>query len=131
MKICYILRGLPGSGKSTFAASLRPLSCVVCSADDYFMRDGAYRFDPNKLGKAHTCCMLKFKQAISAQVQIIVVDNTNTTKREYREYQRLAKESGYKVIIKKFECSIEDSVKRNTHNVPEATIRKMHSRFED
>jgi hypothetical protein len=51
-----VCRGLPGAGKSTYVATLSP-GAVVCSADSYFVGpDGAYRFDPAKLGQAHEAC---------------------------------------------------------------------------
>jgi hypothetical protein len=39
-----------GKWNSTFK-----IRAVVCSADNFFMNDGVYQFDPAKLGNAHTC----------------------------------------------------------------------------
>ena len=47
----FIMRGLPGSGKSTIVRHIRdkyqPITdVVVCSADDYFLQeDGNYNYD--------------------------------------------------------------------------------------
>ena len=55
---CIIMRGLPGSGKSTRArqhvAAAAGAGSTVCSADDYFVAlgGGKYRFDPRQLGAA-------------------------------------------------------------------------------
>ena len=40
----YIIRGLQGSGKSTLAKKIasKSLDSVICSADDYFYKDGKY-----------------------------------------------------------------------------------------
>jgi predicted ATPase len=38
-KKLYIVRGLPGSGKSTFAEALVGSDFLVCEADKYFMVD--------------------------------------------------------------------------------------------
>ena len=55
MKNLYIVRGLPGSGKSTFAKSIaKPYQ--VFEADQYFMKNGKYKFDPTKLKEAHNDC---------------------------------------------------------------------------
>jgi ABC-type proline/glycine betaine transport system ATPase subunit len=55
--ILFIIRGLPGSGKSTLGRSIRGLSGGVpdcLSADDYFVgADGVYRFSPSGLPGAH------------------------------------------------------------------------------
>ena len=41
-KVLYIVRGIPGSGKSTFAKSL---GGTHFEADMFFMKDGEYKFD--------------------------------------------------------------------------------------
>ncbi len=53
-KTVYIMRGLQGSGKSTLAKKIasKPNS-VVCSADDYFYRDGKYEWKASEMKAAH------------------------------------------------------------------------------
>ena len=46
MKAIYLLRGLPGAGKSTVA---KRLGGEHYEADMYFMQDGEYKFDGAKL----------------------------------------------------------------------------------
>lgn len=56
MPLCTILRGAPGSGKTTWALANRQTS-TLCSADHYFTGpDGVYRFDASKIGLAHAAC---------------------------------------------------------------------------
>ena len=45
-KILYLLRGVPGSGKSTVAQNI---GGTHFETDKYFMVDGEYKFDPTKL----------------------------------------------------------------------------------
>lgn len=54
MTTLYLIRGIPGSGKSTFAQNLYSFGMVeaVIEADDYFYTDGVYQFDPSMLGSA-------------------------------------------------------------------------------
>ena len=66
-----ILRGLPGSGKSTRAASVceaaaaAHMRSAVCSADSFFVgRAGRYVFDARKLGQAHAHCLAQFIAAL-------------------------------------------------------------------
>ena len=48
-KVMFIMRGLPGSGKSTIMkliAEKYKTTVTVCSADDYFLQeDGTYLYD--------------------------------------------------------------------------------------
>lgn len=55
----YLIRGIPGSGKSTFAQQLLAAEVVdsVFEADHYFYDvDGRYVFDASKIGEAHSRC---------------------------------------------------------------------------
>ena len=86
MKV-YILRGVSGSGKSTEAMRLASNNKdIICSADDYFMKNGEYKFDPSKLGEAHGECLAKFRALVKAGAETIIVDNTNTQWWEIRPY---------------------------------------------
>ena len=47
-KVLFLLRGLPGSGKSTLVKQIQAAyaESAVCSADDYFLQeDGTYNYD--------------------------------------------------------------------------------------
>ena len=51
MKTLIILRGVPGCGKSTVAEVLSNNGKYpVCTADDFFMKDGEYKWNPKQLG---------------------------------------------------------------------------------
>ena len=134
-KLAVILRGIPGSGKSTKARQIAEKhdGTVICSADDYFVgEDGVYRFDVNKIGQAHGACKRKFADALKARESVVIVDNTNTRHREYKDYVREAKNYGYEVkVIKIPLIDAELAAERNTHGVPLETIKKMIARFED
>ncbi len=64
MKNLYLLRGIPGAGKSTLA---KQLGDAHFEADSYFMIDGEYQFDPTKLRKAHEWCQ--------GQVELAMIQN--------------------------------------------------------
>lgn len=133
MKKVYIMRGLPGAGKSTWIKNNTP-GAVVCSADHFFEKSGTYQFDPTNLGKAHAECFAKFQKALERGAETIVVDNTNTTKWEFEKYQNLANLHGYDVeLVKIFDggLSDEDLANRNTHGVPLENIRRMRSRWQE
>ena len=132
MKELIILRGLPGSGKSTRAKELATDESIICSADDFFIHNGIYRFDANRLHEAHETCFAKAKQAMILNTQTIIIDNTNTQKWEYQKYLDLAYMYGYEVDIEMIGnlTDIEIYHKRNTHNVPKEAIERMAKRFE-
>ncbi len=127
MPSCFILRGLPGSGKS-YLADL--LGHAVCSADNYFYKDGIYKFDPKKLNSAHKDCVNDFQYYIYMRRNVIV-DNTNLAKREYDHYVEYATYHGYDVTILTVETVLTDEqlAKRNTHGVPVETIKRMRARM--
>lgn len=124
-KILYIVRGLPGAGKSTLATKLcGPLS--VFSADDYFVDDNyEYHFDANKLNEAHEYCYNWVEKAMQENVPSIAAANTFTKLDYMHGYKKLAERYGYKTI----EVTVKSDFK-SIHNVPDAVIAKMYKEFE-
>lgn len=124
-----ILRGISGSGKSTFAKENYP-SAVVCSADDYFMVDGEYKFDFTKLSQAHGTCFKKAAEALEFG-QDVVVDNTNTQVWEMSPYVLLAQSYNAEIEIVLLDCPASVAAVRNCHGVPTAAVEGMAERMED
>ena len=129
-KILYIVRGIPGSGKSTFA---KTLGGTHIEADQYFVDvDGNYNFDGGKIKLAHEYCRAQteaWMRTDGTQVNVdrIVVSNTFTQEWEMKHYFELAKEYGYKV----FTIIVENRHGgKNVHEVPEDKIQMMKDRFE-
>ena len=124
-KILYVVRGIPGSGKSTFA---KTLSDNHYEADMYFLdQESNYVFDGTKIKNAHAWCLDKVKTDMAVDREKIVVSNTFTQEWEMEPYFELAKEFGYKV----FTIVVENRHGgTNVHNVPEDKIEQMKKRFE-
>ena len=150
-KICYILRGLSGTGKSTLAKNLEAMignmnskyrrkyniKSKIFSTDDLFMVDGEYQFDPSKLGEYHAKNLENATQFMVEQkdsgVSHCIIDNTNTQSWEYEKYVEAAKENGFMVQIISIAWKREDIplyAERNSHGVPEEAIQRMADRWE-
>lgn len=135
MNKVIILRGLPGSGKSTWVNNNVNDKSVVCSADDFWMKDGEYNFNPKLLGKAHQECKFKYTRLLETDLGnnklVAVVDNTNTSAKEIKFYLNMAEELDIDIEIILFSCTVETSAKRNIHNVPLAILEKMNNKLKN
>jgi predicted kinase len=130
MKI-IVMRGLPGSGKSTWIWKNYPTGTVICSADDFWIQDdGSYRFDPELLGIAHKQCKDKFAQSVLEKKLLVIVDNTNTSMKEMKFYLDEAEKAGFILKLVYCKCSIDTACARNVHSVPRTVIERMYSRLE-
>lgn len=121
-----IVRGIPGSGKSTFAKMLTAYSRIF-EADQYFYdSDGNYKWDRNKLHKAHQWCQNQVEKQMGMGTDRIVVSNTTTTEKELKPYLELADKYDYQVhtVIVENRHGGE-----SIHDVPEEAIEKMKNRF--
>ena len=127
-KILYIVRGIPGSGKSTFAKTLVKKDYCHKEADMFFVnREGNYKFEPSKIKDAHKWCQEEMDFLMRLEHSPVVVSNTFTQEWEMEPYFELAKKYGYKV----FTVIVENRHGgTNEHNVPEDKIEQMKTRFE-
>lgn len=129
IKTLYITCAASGSGKSTYAKKLKDENpnLVVCSADNYFIKDGVYTFNPSGLGAAHQQCEFEAQVGMAKGLETIV-DNTNTQWKSIEIYIRLAAIYGYSVKFIIFDVPKEKIpvlVARNAHGVPEKAVQRQ------
>lgn len=143
-KTVFILRGLSGSGKSSYARRMERcftiesesrVNTIIVSADHLFETPGGeYAFDASRLGEAHAQCMARFLRAIRMGVQRIIVDNTNVRRWEYDNYVEIAGMLGYVVRIIEFSCddlaTARRFMARSSHSMAEITYCDMLLRWE-
>ena len=139
MKV-VIMRGISGSGKSTWVKENYP-DAIICSADYHFykydrkQKREIYDFDPTKLGEAHKECMLSFVHNIAKNKEmfkddtVVVVDNTNINFHEVTPYLRVAQAYDWEIEIVRVECDWGVAWERNKHGVPLKTIKRMYNNF--
>jgi predicted kinase len=121
-----LIRGIPGSGKSTRAREIvAQTGAKHYEADQYFVGDdGVYRFDPSQLYRAHRECMRRTRDSLEAGLDV-VVSNTFTTHREIEPYIELAEELGAEV-----EVFVAVGNYGSIHNVPEEALERMRARWQ-
>ncbi|KAG7380164.1 NEDD4-binding protein 2 [Phytophthora pseudosyringae] len=153
--VVVILRGIPGSGKSTIGREIeaicrhRGVSYTACSADFFFETQRGYLFDVKKLGAAHSKCKGDFTRAIQEGTprnsgdgkqrrphqHVVLVDNTSTQRWEYEPYEAIARSHGSRVHIVEMKCA--DALmafrmgQRNSHGVPPDKVVSMFMRWEE
>jgi hypothetical protein len=131
--VLFLVRGLPGSGKTSFASAIWN-DYAVCEADKFFYdKEGNYNFDPSKLKEAHNWC----KNEVETRMQDhqnnqqyypeIAVSNTFTQEWEMEDYFKLAEKYGYKVVSLILE---NRHGSQNVHGVPDEKLQIMKDRFE-
>ena len=130
-KIVFIMRGVPGSGKSTIAKEIAHPDGVIHSTDSYFEENGEYTFDPSKLGENHEKNFQSFQKSLSGEKPIVVVDNTNIKRSHFEKYIDAAKEKGYLV----HEVAVptpnpKEAAERNLHGVSQDVIKRMIDEYE-
>jgi predicted kinase len=130
-KKLFIVRGVPGSGKSTFAKELG--ADYHFEADMYFINPetGEYLFAPEKIKAAHEWCRGSVEQHMiqlsKRESCSIIVSNTFTQEWEMEPYFELAEKYGYDV----FSIIVENRHGgKNIHDCPEEKVQIMRDRFE-
>lgn len=124
-----LLRGLPGSGKSSLAESLSENGKYpVYSVDDFFTDKitGAYKFEFEKNHMAYKACEENVKKAMNSGIQKIFLDNTFTLEWEMETYFKLASGFNYRVFVVTVEKRHNG---KNIHGISDDQLKKMAEKY--
>ncbi|XP_052865832.1 NEDD4-binding protein 2 [Anopheles cruzii] len=139
-RVMVLMRGAPGSGKTHLSRMLIDRTSAgdyrnhIFSADDYFMVNGVYKFQPDALDSAHRFTQSSVQAKAREGWSPIVVDNTNVRLWEMFPYVQIAAEHGYFLETLEPTTHWRNNSRslaiRNTHGVPEPKIKSMLQNFE-
>lgn len=115
-----LIRGLPGSGKSTIAKDLALVGFEHFEADMFFVVNGQYRYEGTRIRDAHSWCQKMTRQALATGKKV-VVSNTFTQLREMEPYLSLT--GSVRVVEAQGKW-------QNTHGVPIEMLERMAQRWE-
>jgi len=124
------MRGPSGAGKSTKAKELG-ISGTSLSTDDFWMINGEYEFDTNRITEAHQWNQKRARECMRKGISPIIIDNTNIEPWEMKPYVHMAQEYGYQTRLVPVEVknTAEELAARNKHGVPADAIQKMLDKY--
>jgi predicted kinase len=104
-----VLRGLPGSGKTSLARKLaaRSADAKICTEDKYHWsggEDGAgeYQFRPELVFLAREWCTKEIRTHIKHGINLVILDNHNARISMYEDHIQYAVKHGYRFRIIEF-----------------------------
>ncbi len=128
----FIMRGIPGSGKSTGARGIARsypgafVGTAIHSTDDLCMVDGEYQFDLELASERHEQNYQNFLGSLEKRVPCVIVDNTNVKVSQFAPYVEAAQDAAYSVVfVEMAHPALMVAVDRNTHGVPLEVIAQM------
>ncbi|MEH6459153.1 hypothetical protein [Chitinimonas sp. JJ19] len=110
-----LIRGMPGSGKTTLAMGFKVDGYVHFEADQYFLADNEYRFEARKLPAAHAWCLEQTRVALEAG-EFVCVSNVFGTVEDIKPYTQLSME---------FQIVESTYPGKSVHNIPLSAIHAM------
>lgn len=125
----FLLRGLPGAGKSTIANLLSESGKYpLFSIDDFFTDKvtGVYQFQFEQNHLAYKQCEGNVEQAMKSDSAKIFVHNTFTIDWEIEAYFKLAGKYAYQVHVLTVENYHNN---KNVHVIPQEQIQKMAEKY--
>ena len=139
-QVLVVMRGIPGSGKSTKAKELAGANGIIHSTDDVIQEQGDYNEffkrmveskDFSNLSKVHSTNIKNLIKSVKDGISPVILDNTNIKHNEPKLAVKSALELGLDDKNIKFVdigtggLSAQELADRNTHGVPLEKIKSM------
>lgn len=131
----YIVRGLPGSGKTTLA---QKIGCLVVNPwDDISTKKGKYLYDPSNENDVMCYCHDIVKMAFDYSMDIAICDvflKKSTIQKiftwTYHHVKYVQDFKNFGLHVTDLKISPEQSHQRNIHHCSIKTIQDMNESFE-
>lgn len=134
IKTAIILRGVPGSGKSSFVDILTRQSSdvVVHAVDDLHRNDeGGFLWSEKNAKRIYTLNFANFVLSCSKNEPLIVFDAINIQVKDFQKYVDIAKDYGYLVYVVTAEPPLpSQSSERNRHHTSSVQAKDMYKSWE-
>lgn len=119
----YLVRGIPGAGKSTFAkANFR---CLILENDMWHESDGKYQWNAKSMKDAVRWVM-STAEFMLANGRDVCVCNTFVKRASVEVYRKIVEKHAANFIV--YRCTHDYG---NIHNVPKHVLESMKAGFED
>ena len=133
-KKLYIMRGVPGAGKSTLAKKIQEKTpgAIIAANDDFYYEKGKYKWSPEKVKGANRLTRTRVEHALKSGKSVIA-DSLFITHKSYKPLLQLAKKhkaTPIEVPVHFDPNKAKLYAKRNLHSVPEEAIKGMIKGFE-
>lgn len=133
-----IIRGVPGVGKRNYIYYLESglnREFAICDWNDFFVKDGNYKFNGKETSKAENYCMRTLLAALTNNVKRIYIIGNFNEKWQYENYINIGKIFKYKIEISELVCKSIPELKhyntRSTHDIPYNKSLKLYESWED
>jgi predicted kinase len=126
-KTALIVRGIPGSGKSTFIERLaqeRPLERVAF--DDFRGVGEDYKYSPKDQPRVNNKTANRFRELLRKGTTLVAVEGVFGSHDKINQYRQMARARGFKPVIVTVTATPEDASERGVHGVDLDKTQGMH-----
>ncbi|CDW90061.1 UNKNOWN [Stylonychia lemnae] len=133
-KFCYVMQGLPGSGKSTVAKQLAGQNGKIFSIDKIIMeqKKSHGQVDQKSTQEIYDTIYQQFCDELKNGTECIVIDNTNLSEWEYIRFIKTAQKEHYfsSLVALPPPEEIQTAVERSNFDVNDNEMTQMLARWE-